>query len=188
MLRPFLTALAPCVALFLGGCATGSQPSAMVGALESPVQRPLGTVQVTVTGGSETISLGASKIADEDFAAAIRTSLLSSNVFSEVTTGEEADYTLKVEIVRLDQPAYGTTAAATLEATWSLLPKGSRKPVWQKVFVTSASASPQEAFSSVTRLRIANEGAARRNIREALTELAAIPSGNLAGLVFSRVL
>src|SRR5690606_38411486 len=57
-------------ALVLGGCASASKPTAMVASFSAPITKNPESVAVNVRGGSETSSMGASKISNADFSQA----------------------------------------------------------------------------------------------------------------------
>jgi hypothetical protein len=50
----------------------------------------------------------------------------------------------------------------------------SSKAVWSKNIESEYTAKPGEAFAGIKRLRLANEGAARENIRQAIAAMAAM--------------
>jgi hypothetical protein len=156
--------------------ASPSSPAAMTTTAAAPVAtKHAESLSVTVTGGSETSSLGASKISNRDFAEAITNSITQSGLFAKVISTGQSDYQLQVQIVRLDQPMFGTSFTVNLEATWRLLHSGDQKVVWEKAITSSSTATFSDAFSGVTRLRLANEGAARNNIQEAIVLMSALP-------------
>lgn len=170
----FLSALALAGLLF-GGCATPAQSSAMMPTLTAPVTKHAGSVSVAVTGGSTTTATTASQISNEDFAAALEKSILQSGLFSRVVpSGSFSGYQLAVQIVRLDQPMFGFSMTATVEANWTLTNLDNNAVVWRKAVVSSYTAKTGEAFAGVTRLRLATEGAARNNIQDALAQIGAL--------------
>jgi hypothetical protein len=146
----------------------------MVTAVTSPVTKHSQSLSVTVSGGSETSSIGASKIADSDFSEAIKTSITQSGLFSKIAAAGAADYDLNVQIVRLDQPMMGLAMTVTMESTWRLTRRNDQKTVWEKGIITPFTAKMGEAFVGTTRLRLANEGAARENIKDAITQMGAL--------------
>ena len=60
----------------------------------------------------------------------------------------------------------------TLEITWSLTRVKDDEVVWRKAIVSSLTAKAGEAFAGVTRLRLANEGAARKNMAAGIAAIA----------------
>ena len=174
LLRISVALIVTTTALLFGGCATASKPTAMVATMKTAVVKHPQSVSVTVTGGSDTSSLGASKIANADFAEAIKTSITQSGLFANIGAETAADYALGVQIVRLDQPMFGASLTVTMECTWRLSRRSDGQVVWEKAITTPFTATMGDAFSAVTRLRLANEGAARANIEDALSQISAL--------------
>jgi len=129
------------------------------------------TVAVQTGGGKPTDPMWTSQISDEALAEAISESLKSCGLFSAVVDLNQGDYLLNATIVSLDQPMIGFTMRVGVEIAWSLSPKGTGKPVWEKAIMTRAEKTVGDAFAGVTRLRIATEAAVQKNIGQALTEL-----------------
>ena len=159
--------------LLLSGCATPSQPAPLTQSDFTPQNRHASTVEVKVTGGSETSAAGASQISNQAFAEALTKTINESKVFAG-TGGTDSKYTLEVHIVALQQPMFGGTFTVQLETNWRLLDRATGNPVWQQGIRSSGTATMGEAFVGVTRLRLANEAAARANIRDALTQISAL--------------
>jgi len=162
-------------AFFFGGCATASNSTSMVAAPAAPITKHADSVSVNVTGGSETSSMGASKIANADFAEAIKASISQSGLFAKLAAaGQADDYHLEVAIVRLDQPVFGFSMTVTIETNWTLTRCSDKSVAWQKAVLSTYTAAAGDAFAGTTRLRLANEGAARNNIKDALTQMGAL--------------
>jgi ABC-type uncharacterized transport system auxiliary subunit len=161
-------------ALFLGGCATPSQPAAMVAAPLGSVTKHAQAISVTVTGGTETSAAGASKISNSDFAEAVGQSITQSGLFARTAAANMSDYQLDLQIVRLDQPMIGFSMTVTLEVTWKLARRNDHQIVWQKAITSTYTAKAGDAFAGVTRLRLATEGAARGNIQDAMGQMSAL--------------
>lgn len=173
-LRCFVAVALATFGLFLGGCATPSNTSAMVPKVAPAARKHPESVGVTVSGGSATSSMGASKIGDQEFAEAIRGALTQSGLFARAAEGGKGDYQLDVQIVRLDQPLFGASFTVKLEATWRLRRGADKTVLWEKAIESSFTATMGDAFVGTTRLRLANEGAARKNIEDALAQMAAV--------------
>jgi hypothetical protein len=172
-------AFAACFAaagLFLGGCATPAQSGAMVPTSLAPATKHAASVELAVTGGSPTSSAGASQISDADFNGALAESIRQSGLFATIApTGQPGDYHLDVALVRLQQPLMGFSMTATIETNWTLTRQRDHAVLWRKAIVSSHTARAGEAFAGVTRLRLATEGAARENIRDAIAQMSALP-------------
>jgi hypothetical protein len=166
--------IAAAASLLFGGCATASKPTAMVASAATSATKHSESVSVSVTGGADTSSMGASKIANADFAEAIKTSITQSGLFAKISEASAADYSLGVQIVRLDQPMFGASFTVNLECTWRLSRRRDGQTVWEKAIITPFTATMGDAMVGVTRLRLANEGAARANIAQAIAQLGAV--------------
>jgi hypothetical protein len=62
----------------------------------------------------------------------------------------------------------------TVEVTWTLARQSDHQIIWQKSITSTYTAKTGEAFAGVTRLRLATEGAARLNIRDAIGQMGAL--------------
>ena len=157
-------------ASFLTGCATASKSDAMVAPAVAVTHTSSSDVSVAVSGGKETTKMGASQISDDAFAQALRDSITKAGLFKAVAdTGGR--YKLSAFIGKVDQPMMGFSMTVKMEVSYSLIDTASGKTVWTKNIASEHTAKPSEAFAGVTRLRLANEGAAKDNIQQALTEL-----------------
>lgn len=161
-------------ALLLGGCASPSTSAAMVTAVTAPITKHPESVSVNVSGGSETSAMVISKISDADFTEAIKISITQSGLFAKTAGVSAADYNIDVTIIRLVQPMFGASFTVTLESTWRLTRRSDKKLIWEKSVTTPFTATMGDAFVGVTRLRLANEGAARENIKEAIAQMGAV--------------
>lgn len=167
----FLVACGFSIAVFFGGCATASKPTAMVAAPTGPITKHVESLSVNVTGGGETSAMGASNISNADFAEAIKASIVQSGLFATIGAVDQADYQVEVQIVRLDRPMFGASFTVNFEATWRLLRRSDAKVIWEKAVISKFTATMGDAFAGVTRLRLANEGAARENIKDAIAQM-----------------
>jgi hypothetical protein len=61
-----------------------------------------------------------------------------------------------------------------MDVNYKLVDAQSGATVWSKVIDSQYTASPGDAFAGVKRLRLANEGAARDNIQQAIGAMAAL--------------
>ena len=165
-----MLALCMCVAV-LGGCATGASHEAMVPTSVTAAKMHPKSVSIEVTGGQPTDALGKPQISNESFAQALERAITQSQTFSGVIKGSGQDYRLSVVIVGLDQPTMGFSFTVKMEAGWTLRRADTGAIVWQESIRSQYTAGVGEAFSGVTRLRMATEGAARNNIAEGLNKI-----------------
>lgn len=159
------------VVLFCAGCASGAKPEAMITQVNMPIHRSSSDVLVVALGGRETSAMGKSQIADEDFAQALRQSIEQSGLFSQARRDGQAKYQLQAFIVQMNQPMFGASMTVSMEVNYNLAKTNPKEVVWQKAVTSTYTAPFSEAFVGATRLRMANEGAARKNIEQAINEM-----------------
>lgn len=121
-----------------------------------------------------TANLPALKTMHADFKAAIEKSIIQTKVFKSVVQGKDADYDLAVSIVQLDKPVFGLTFTVNMEAAWALIKQSDKSVVMKKSIKSSHTTGFGEAAVVVTRLRLAVEGAVKKNIEQGLQEIAAL--------------
>ena len=164
------------LAIWWSGC------SAPPGSMTMAVTPPVGAVaskhphsfNLNVTGGAAASPLGVPQIADGEFADAIRQSVMASGLFANIQPPAQADYLIDVALVRLSQPLFGGSMTVTLEANWTLRRRVDGVTVWQKAIINEYTAGRGEAANASSRIRLANKGAARANIQEALIAMGAL--------------
>jgi hypothetical protein len=130
-------------------------------------------VRVNVTGGNDTTAMTSSNIADADFKAAIEASIVKAGLFKTVQALPGAPFELNAMIVQISKPIFGASFTVDLEVAWSLTRTNDQAAILRKVIRSSHTATMSDAFVGVTRLRLAVEGAARKNIDSAIQEIAA---------------
>jgi hypothetical protein len=160
----------------LGGCAS---PATLEGMTATPAdtQPEAASAELrnaisirSVAGGEPTNPLWTSEVGNAEFRAALESSLKNYQLLAE---GGSGDHVLDATLVDLQQPFFGLEMEVTATATYHLEPKNAQKNVFDDTVITSYTASPSESFFAVQRLRLANEGAIRENIREFIRRLEA---------------
>jgi len=167
------------IAVFAGivsGCATGAVSTKMV-PLEYSIQKKQPyVVAVQTTGGKETNPAWVSQISSESFKEALVESINKSGAFSAIVQADHADYMLDVDIVDLDQPIWGgIDMTVTMTAKWKLTSMKDKAVVFQENITKPYKAAFGDALIAAERLRLANEGTARENIREGLKKISELP-------------
>ena len=114
-----------------------------------------------------------SRISNEAFEEAVRASLAEAGVFSDVVRIDQADFRLDAILGDCRQPAGGFDMTVEMTVLWSLSTAEPARIVWQALVESQHTATVGDAFAGVVRMREATEGAARKNIEEALRRLAA---------------
>ncbi len=118
--------------------------------------------------------MGASQISNDSFGAAIKSSIEQSGLFAQATTESGSPYTLAAFIGKVDQPMMGFSMTVTMEVNYTLTKIDTGEAVWTKDISSTHTAKAGEAFAGVERLRLANEGAARENIRQMIEAVSAL--------------
>lgn len=160
--------------LLLVACATPADRQAMVPQSSASAARQLPySVSVAATGGAETGNMDSSNIGNADLKAAVEESIKKSRLFSEVVNGRPGDYDLGVQVIQLNKPMLGFSFTVEMEAGWTLVRASDKKVLLRRVLKSTHTTGAGEAFAGVTRLRMAVEGAARKNIEQGLAAIAA---------------
>lgn len=145
--------------LICAGCASPLNPEAMIAQGHLPVHKSPSTVVVSVTGGKPTAALGASQLADEDFARALRQSIEQSGLFARALKEGSAKYLLQAWIARIHRP-FLSSRTIVMEVNYTLTRTEPKQVLWQKAVSSTYTALVGEAF-----------GAARENIEQAIQEI-----------------
>jgi len=155
----------------LSACATPSQPTAMAISGVAVTSKSSETVSITVTGGRVTSSAYVSQISDADFREALKQSILKSALFSRVVGDNSGRYRLGAYIGALTQPLMGMSLTVNLEVSYTLVDSINASIVWQQSIATAYTATGSDSIIAATRLRLANEAAARKNIEAAIAAM-----------------
>ncbi|MBS0342467.1 MAG: hypothetical protein JSS56_18275 [Proteobacteria bacterium] len=159
---------------FLAACASPADRTDMTPtAIEAARKFPY-TLSVRTAGGNETSAMGSSEISNADLRAAIEGAVTRSSLFRQVVGDKSGDYELTVIVIQLTKPTFGGDFTVDMEATWTLLKTSDRSVAMRKSISSSHTATMNDAFVGVTRLRLAVEGAARDNIKSGLAQIAAL--------------
>jgi hypothetical protein len=164
------------IALALSACAAPAKVENMVttaGAAPAPANAAITeAICVTkVTGGQETNPMWTSEVDDAGFRAALEGSLRNNRLAAANAAG--CRYDLGANVLGLAQPAFGFDLLVTSHVNYSLLEHGSGNPYFLTTITAPYTATVNDAFAAVTRLRLANEGSIRTNIQMFLDELLA---------------
>ena len=112
-----------------------------------------------------------SKIDNASFLNALIMSLKQSNLFTEVDPAENPDIRLSTFIMSQGQPSFGINMTVTLLVRYTLTIAANGSLIWEKDIPSSYTATVGEAFVGAVRVRKANEGAVRENLKALLNEL-----------------
>lgn len=123
-----------------------------------------------VSGGEPTNPLWTSEVGNEEFRAALEASLRSAGAIAPV--GSAAGYLLEATLIDVKQPIIGLDATVTSTVDYRVSPHGQEGQTFQTVVAAPYTARMGDAFCGVQRLRLANEGSIRENIRLFMEQLA----------------
>jgi len=154
----------------LSGCST-AKPEAMVPTAFTLDHQQTCSVSVSPPKGKQAKAKWTSQISADAFLEAVVQSLQKSRVFATVLKASDADYDLQVSYVNGDEPAFGFNMTVDLVTRWVLTRKSSGETALGENVSTTYTAKMGDAFAGGTRLRLANEGAARENIKEGIRRL-----------------
>ena len=158
------------LATTLMGCGPKVQRQAMIVDSMETINTHNYSVNVSVVRG-EDVNDATRLIALEDFKEALKTSIVSSKVFSEVVDNSNAKYFLEVHIINIGEPPGGASMHSTLISNWKLTLPSSGKVIWQEVISSSHTTPALAAFSGFKRVAMSIEGAARGNIKKGIEKL-----------------
>ncbi len=166
------------VLLLLSACATAPDIEDMVVDVETGEglafhQNLQNKVIVTsVEGGDETNPLWTSEIESEGFKSALVESLRAAGLLSS----EEniADYQLFVKILEVDQPVFGFDMTVSAVVEYKLANISTSEVVFNETLKSRYTATMDDTFYGPERLKIANEGAVKQNIKMLLERLSVL--------------
>jgi hypothetical protein len=175
----FRTALAASAFVLLSACAQGATARGMTitpADLRAPPNP--GLVQsVTVTGvagGKETNPMWKSNIGDAAFREALEESLRAVAFLSQPGT---APLALEARLVRVDQPFAGFNMTVTSVVHYTIKEVRSGAVLIDEDVEAQHTATVGDAFVGTTRLQLANEGSARKNIAALIERMNKIQVG-----------
>ncbi len=136
------------------------------GALASAVQNTglRGAIAVgDVTGGEPTSPMWASKVGNAEFKAALVASMKQNGLLS--APGAPGRYTLQTNLLALAQPLAGFDMTVKASVKYTLTDTQTGKKVFDEFVSTSHTATMGDTVIGVQRLRLANQGAIKKNIK-----------------------
>ncbi|GAB5503834.1 hypothetical protein [Pyruvatibacter sp.] len=164
--------LALVASLSLAACAAGARSTSMVAPIDASTRAASDSVLFqsikvnSVSGGEETNPMWTSEVSSGAFREALTSSLRSSDMLDQTDGG----LSLNAHIRDLKQPLVGFSFTVTAVVDYNVsTPDGQR--AFSEVIRTPFTAGVSDAFLGVERLRIANEGAIKENIKAFITRL-----------------
>jgi hypothetical protein len=83
----------------------------------------------------------------------------------------EGRFNLKVTLLKVEQPMFGLDLKVVTSVSYILFDNKTKKVLFDKIIDAAHTATFGDAFDAVTRLKIANEGSGKNNIRTFLEQL-----------------
>ena len=162
--------------VLLGGCATNASVGQMVynykGTQPPKSSALLHNISVNdVAGGHETNPLWTSQISNSGFKQALEISLKNSKLYSKLNN---ANFQLSARLIKLDQPFLGLDLKVVAVVDYALKSRKTGKTVFNKTITSQYTATFSDSPIAFIRLKIANEGAARMNIKQLIQDLYAV--------------
>ncbi|MFT4793120.1 MAG: hypothetical protein ACJAVR_000039 [Paracoccaceae bacterium] len=154
------------VAATLSACASGARPVAMIsGTTPGMADIRDEFVVASVTGGEETSPMWVSKVSSDDFKQALIASLQRAGAYDP-----SSGLKISAELISLEQPLLGISMTVTPTVDYTIVDAAGATVLSERV-VSPFTAQFSDSFLAVERLRLANEGAIRENIRQFLALL-----------------
>lgn len=166
-----------CIAVVVSGCASGAKTENMsvfadaaVANAKTPLRSNVAVKEVT--GGQDTNPAWKSNIGSNDFERALEASLSSAGLLAP---GKQAGkYQLIAHLEKVDQPFMGVSMTVTATVGYELVDRATGQSAYKKSITLPFTAGFSDAFAGYERLRLANEGAAKTNIKQLIDELIAL--------------
>lgn len=160
-------------AVALTGCASNASSQQMTYKINSTERlkntKLANNISISsVSGGHETNPLLASSINDENFEIALKDSLKEAHLYQKLNDGT---YQLNAHLVKLDKPLIGINLKVTCQVHYTLKDKTKNNVIYNKDITSDYTATMSDSPIAITRMKIANEGAARNNIKAFILDL-----------------
>ncbi len=171
-MRKITTILISLCLLLSSGCNIAANSDRMVPEEFEIVKKHPFTVSVNEsTGGRETNPLWTSEISNSAFTRALNNALIKSGVFQSVIKGNNANYSLNVQIINYSHPLMGIDFDVNIKTKWDLMETKTFEIIWSDIIKTTYRAKFTDTLLAAERLQKANEGSVRVNIKEGIKRL-----------------
>lgn len=156
-------------AAYLSACASGAKIENM--SYQGEVKSYDGSFKENVglsgvSGGKKTNPAWTSQISDEAFTGAVKSSLEAQGLLSK-----DGRYNLAIRMVKVKQPVFGLNFKVETHVQYTLTNSTDNSVVLNETIVAPYTATFNDAFAGVKRLRLANEGSGKKNIEKFLEKL-----------------
>jgi len=163
------------IGILVSGCASPAevknmtvQPTISLDAVsESPFINNLRIAEVS--GGKKTNPLWTSQVSGTAYELALRNSLEANNLIQK--SNPTPQFEVYARLSELDQPLIGLNMTVNSKVAYEVIDIKTRKSWFDKEILASYTATFSDAALGLIRLRLANEGSIRENIRKFINEL-----------------
>ena len=122
-----------------------------------------------VSGGESTNPLWTSEVGGEEFRTALEESLNVGQLLAP--SDPDALYLLRATLLAVQQPLIGFNLTVNSTVRYALNRRSDGKQVWEQTVSADYTATVGESFLAVERLRLANEGSIRENLKALIDRL-----------------
>jgi hypothetical protein len=162
----------------LAGCASGASTSGMIA--NAPVvpnaaskyQDSMGISDVS--GGEETNPLWMSKVGNSQFREALEQSLVNNRL--RAASPAAARYLISAKLNSLSQPLAGLDMSVSATVHYTVTERATNQTIYAQSITSTYTAKFGDSLIGVERLKLANEGAMRENIKEFIKRIYALGS------------
>ncbi len=178
--RRFAIVLLSLLGLNLAGCAAPATVEGMSvspgDAIVTPASFPLKEKLAIgeVSGGEDTNPLWTSEVGNEEFRGALETSLRNGALAAP--SAGNALYRLNAHLVNIQQPIMGFDITITSTGRYELISNSGGDRVWEETISATHTGTVNDAFVFDIRLRLANEGTIKENIKKLIQRLHQFPN------------
>jgi hypothetical protein len=158
--------------IFLYGCASAAKMENMaytdtnsnIKDFDPTLHNAIGVEQSI--GGESTNSAWTSEIGNTDFTNAVKSSLSAHGLFSD--TGR---FVLKINLINVEQPLFGIDMTVITYIRYRLTDLQTTMTIFDETIIASYTATFSDAFLGTDRLKMANEGSGKENIKGLIEKL-----------------
>jgi len=162
------------VAVFASACASPAEvknmtvaPVSLSTASGSPFSHNLRIANVS--GGKDTNPMWTSQVSGTAYELALQNSLEANNLIQK--SNPDPKFEVHARLSKLDQPFFGLDMTVTSKVGYEVIETKTRKSWFDKEILASYTAKFRDAPIGLVRLRLANEGSIRENIKKFINEL-----------------
>lgn len=166
-----VSALLILLALACTGCPATLKPEAMTPQVSVSGHKSASDILIAALGATDVTAREPVQIKDEDFAQALQESIEKSGLFRKASRDVPGKYQLQAFFTQIDEQIFGIDMTASMEVNYTLARTSPKAVLWEKKISSSHTASMSDSVISITRLQLATEGAARKNIEQAIQEI-----------------